>query len=206
VKSVFTSASASTTGGVGYVPAPLAGQQNYLLSGSGKWSTISNYFSPVTLSGQNAVGFINIPASTTEITVMFRGVTIPFNTGDFVVQLGHGDPLFYVPTGYVGNATLIQYPDPDVRAYTTGFGIWTNQNVSSFTGVMTITLLDPATNTWISSLNGALRLSGTATQYATMSSSYISLTGPVTAVRAMASAGTAGVTFGGGSINVKYTT
>ena len=35
--SVFTGASASATGGVGYVPAPLDGQQNYALTGNGKW-------------------------------------------------------------------------------------------------------------------------------------------------------------------------
>ena len=35
--SVFTGASTSATGGVGYVPAPLAGQQNHVLTGDGKW-------------------------------------------------------------------------------------------------------------------------------------------------------------------------
>ena len=36
--SIFTGASATATGGVGYVPAPMAGQHNYVLTGSGGWS------------------------------------------------------------------------------------------------------------------------------------------------------------------------
>jgi microcystin-dependent protein len=43
--SVFTGASASATGGVGYVPAPLAGQQNYALTGDGKWTGPQYYYS-----------------------------------------------------------------------------------------------------------------------------------------------------------------
>jgi hypothetical protein len=204
--SVFTGASASATGGVGYVPAPLAGQDTYVLNGSGKWSAISNYFSPVTLSGQNAVPFINIPPSATEITVMFRGVTIPFSPADFVVQLGYVTGPTYVGSGYIGNATLLrQVNTVIIYSYTTGFGIWTNQNVTFFTGVMKITLFDPATNTWISSLSGALSLSNN--QDASISNASLTLTnGPLTAIRVMASAGTPAVTFSSGSLNVKYTT
>ena len=43
--SVFTGASASATGGVGYVPAPLANQQNHMLMGSGKWTGPQYYYS-----------------------------------------------------------------------------------------------------------------------------------------------------------------
>ena len=205
INSVFTGASASATGGVGYVPAPLAGQDKYVLNGSGKWSAISNYFSPVTLSGQNAVPFINIPPSTTEITVMFRGVNIPFNTNDFVMQLGYGTPLFYAPTGYIGSATVIQgaYP-PSTYSYTTGFGIYANQIVTSFTGVMKITLFDPSVNMWISSMTGSISQNNVLS--GNVSNGYISLPSPLTAVRAMASATIASYTFGGGSINIKYTT
>jgi hypothetical protein len=35
--SAFTGASASMPGNIGYIPAPLAGQQNYYLAGSGTW-------------------------------------------------------------------------------------------------------------------------------------------------------------------------
>ncbi len=35
--SQFTGAGASTQGSIGYIPAPLAGQQNYYLAGSGTW-------------------------------------------------------------------------------------------------------------------------------------------------------------------------
>ena len=205
--SVFTGASASATGGVGYVPAPLAGQDKYVLNGSGKWSAISNYFSPVTLSGQNAVGFINIPPSATEITVMFRGISISSSTSDFVVQLGYGTGPTYVDSGYIGNATLLQNSAPDIRVYTSGFGIWTNNTVTAFTGIMKISLLDPSTNTWISSQNGALNLSSLSTHYGNISSAYMSLTsGPLTAIRVMASASAPAVKFSGGTINVKYTT
>jgi microcystin-dependent protein len=39
--SIFTGASSSATGGVGYVPAPLAGQQNHVLTGGGGWQQSS---------------------------------------------------------------------------------------------------------------------------------------------------------------------
>ena len=48
--SVFIGASASATGGVGYVPAPMAGQQNHVLTGAGSIA-ISGYNSNAIFAG-----------------------------------------------------------------------------------------------------------------------------------------------------------
>ena len=203
--SQFTGATSAAPGAIGYIPAPQAGQQNYVLSGSGSWASFSNYFAPVTLSNQNAVGFINIPSSATEITVMFKGVTIPQLTADFVVQLGYGTGPTYLDNGYTGIASNSSTSYNNlVTTHSTGFGIWSNNTITSFTGFMKIILLDPVLNTWIATLTGAIiqpTLTGTE-----ISSSYMSLTsGPLTAIRVMASAGNSAVKFSGGTINVKYT-
>ena len=201
----FTGATSAADGAIGYIPAPLSGQQNYVLTGGGNWAAISNYLSPVNVSGRNSVSFINIPDRTTEIAIIFKGISVPFNTTDFVVQLGYGSGPTYATNDYTGNAS-VTWSGISTAVYKTGFGIWTNQNFTAFAGVMTIRLLDTKSNTWVSSLIGTAIFSVPNLPYSTVSSGNISLSGPLTAVRIMASASTPAVTFDGGIINVKYTT
>ena len=49
--SPFTGSTASADGFVGYIPTPLAGQQNYILTGDGKWTGPQYYYS---ISGTQA--------------------------------------------------------------------------------------------------------------------------------------------------------
>jgi hypothetical protein len=102
--SVFTGASASETGGVGYVPAPLAGQQNQYLSGTGKWAPVLNSYARTAAAGKQNILFANIPAYVNRITIMLTNVAI--NSGAVpVAQIGAGSIQasgYYSISSYIG--------------------------------------------------------------------------------------------------------
>ncbi len=92
VSSIFTGASASATGGVGYVPAPLAGQQNMFLCGKGSWqnANVANYYHAALTSN---------PAANTNMVfntnVVSAGTLISTTNGSsFVLAAGHTYKIF----------------------------------------------------------------------------------------------------------------
>jgi hypothetical protein len=77
--SSFLGATSSTSGSLGLVPAPTAGQQTYYLSGNGTWSPLIkslNLMTAIALSGVQSASFPNIPSYANRITVVLDNAVI----------------------------------------------------------------------------------------------------------------------------------
>jgi hypothetical protein len=101
----------------------------------------------VTASG-TSVSFENvIPSWAKRITVMLSGVSTN-STGAPLIQLG--DSGGYETTGYLGSTSSSSGSGTSNTLYTTGFGLFspTTSAANTFSGSVTITLLDAATNLW----------------------------------------------------------
>ena len=101
----FTGATALAAGSIGYIPKPLAGQQNYLLTGGGKWQppAINSYTRSAAAGKQNIV-FANIPPYTNRITIMLTNVVMDSDAVP-VAQLGAGNIQtadYYSVSSYIG--------------------------------------------------------------------------------------------------------
>ena len=106
--SIFTGASVSATGGVGYVPAPLAGQQSYVLTGGGQWSGPQYWFG--TSAGTSPPSIANA-SNTVPFTVnMSAGTAIKQLTpGTFSLAAGNMYKCCCVITTHPNGATNIIY-------------------------------------------------------------------------------------------------
>jgi microcystin-dependent protein len=188
--SVFIGASASATGGVGYVPAPMAGQQNHVLTGAGTWTPAITAMTPVTLSG-NSIMFSNIPGSARRVTVMLANVGIGGNT--YVrLRLGAGD---IVASGYksnvifAGQSTNGEFVDDGFRTnYADGNGRRRN-------GAYTLSHL--GNNTWVCTGHFSSWYT-----YIDFCAGSITLSGVLD--RVQLSIGNANDTFVAGTVNVMY--
>jgi hypothetical protein len=101
----------------------------------------------ITLTNQTAPDFTSIPSWVKRITLMFSGVSTN-STGAPLIQLG--DSGGYETTGYLGSASASSGAATSNTLYTTGFGLFspTTSAANVFSGSVTITLLDAATNLW----------------------------------------------------------
>jgi len=150
----------------------------------------------VTLTNQTNVDFTAIPSWVKRITYMFDGVSLS-GTDSPLIQLGYGATPAYVTSGYSGSAqSLTTTPGSGVSQFGTGFPIRSITAVDGVIGVMTLVLLNPATNTWLASYNGYN--SAIASSW---SNGSIALSGTLTAVR-LTRTGTN--TFDAGTVNILY--
>jgi hypothetical protein len=95
------------------------------------------------------IDFTGIPSWVKRITVMFSGVS-QSGTSSILVQLGDSGGI--ETTGYAGSSTMaVATSTTEGLTYTTGFGLYTGSNTWLFYGTMTITLVNPSTNLWVSS-------------------------------------------------------
>jgi hypothetical protein len=101
----------------------------------------------ITLTNQTAPDFTSIPSWVKRITVMLSGVSTN-STGAPLIQLG--DSGGYETTGYLGSTSSSSGSGTSNTLYTTGFGLFspTTSAANTFSGSVTITLLDAATNLW----------------------------------------------------------
>ncbi len=86
----FAGASDTTPGLAGYIPAPKAGQENYVLNGAGTWKPPIYLLSSFYLAGQDEIeiGMFNLSYSK-RITVMINSVNI--KSGSIpILQIGSG--------------------------------------------------------------------------------------------------------------------
>lgn len=98
-----------------------------------------------------AIDFTGIPSWVKRITVMLTGISTNAGGSNAMVQIGDSGGI--ETSGYLGSATqLAGGTNPIPTAFTTGFGITGGIALTSvFNGSMVLTLLNAATNTWVSS-------------------------------------------------------
>lgn len=113
--------------------------------------------------------FTGIPAWAKRITINFAGVSTS-GASNPLIQLG--DAGGFGTTGYLGSGSNIAAAAAASTNYTTGFGISSASAAYTLNGSITLTLLDPATNTWAAS--GAVSDSSGARQFVTSGSKALS--------------------------------
>lgn len=175
-------------------PAVAGSTTQSLVAVSGTLAPIVNGTAVASTSG-TAIEFTGIPSWAKQITVMFQGVSSS-STGVIQIQIGSGS---YVTSGYLSGASnFVGY-----SAVTTGFGCaYNNAATSLWHGAVRLTILNPATNSWVS--NGILNDSSAGAQIMNSAGS-ISLAGTLNQLRIIASAtGTPADTFDAGTINILY--
>lgn len=135
------------------------------------------------------------PAWSKRVTMMLDGVSLS-GTDELLVQLGDAGGV--ETTGYVSAVGRITTAGASTATESTaGFLLDTaGAAASGQTGVLTITLMDPANNTWVAS--GTLMNGNGAVHYAT---GIKSLSGPLTTVRLAANGSD---TFDAGAVNALY--
>lgn len=143
-----------------------------------------------------SIDFTGIPSWVKRITVMVKSVSTN-GSSNVVVRLGTAGGI--VATGYLG-AGMITSNAASAGNFTTGFPI--NQGAQGATwvihGLMTICLIDSATNSWVAS--GAFGESDAARGIYMGAS--VALSGVATTVRITTENGTD--TFDAGTINILY--
>ena len=114
-----------------------------------------------------------------------------------IIQLGYGGTPTYMTSGYSGGSQqLSTVPSSSANQPGTGFVINSGNATNALIGVMTITILDASTNTWIASYNGYNNTTNFSWSAVT-----VALSGTMSAVR-LTRVGT--VTFDAGVINILY--
>ena len=155
-------------------------------------SVITNGTTVATTSG-TAVNFTGIPSWVKRITIMLAG-TVLSSSANRLFQLGSGS---YQTTGYQSQGCYLGSGTNSASA-TNGFQLF-GDGTSSYntSGMITFTLLNPATNLWVGSgvfscyQNVGLTVSG-----------YVTLSGTLDRVRIYTTSGTD--TFTAGSANILY--
>jgi hypothetical protein len=140
-----------------------------------------------------AVSFASMPSWVKRIQVLFSGVSTN-GTNPIYIQIGDSGGL--ETTGYVGASAEVFAGTPQMSADpTTGFGIFYNSAAAAASGIITLSLLNASTNTWVAS--GALAWTGGGVVTITAGSKSLSAT--LDRVSVVTSD-----TFDAGSINIHY--
>jgi hypothetical protein len=148
-----------------------------------------------------SITFTGIPSWVKRITISISNLTsAATQTSVNIIQLGTGATPTYTTTGYLGSAGQFVSTTSAAAAFTTGFGI-SATNAANFikSGIVTLTLVDLATNTWAFSFGGSV---STGTTAGLVGGGYIALAGALTAVQLTTVNGTD--TFATGKINIQY--
>ena len=145
----------------------------------------------VTLTTQTAVDFTGLPAGTKHIAILFASASLS-GTDSFLIQIGpSAGPE---TTGYTSNSGQ----GGGQVTSTAGFILQNQAAANQLSGIMTLSLIDAATNTWVAS--HSTRTSTTVCQYGGGDKS---LAGALTQVR-ITRTGTD--TMDAGKVNILYWT
>jgi hypothetical protein len=161
-------------------------------------SVITSGTATASTSG-TAINFTGLPSWVKTIQFLFNGVSSS-GSSQYLVQLGYGGTPTYQTTGYTGES----YTGGSGGTYAGTQGICVAANMlssSSWSGGITISLLDASTNTW-----AAYGATGDSTSAAGSGATIIGfsvpLSGTLTAVRLTTVNGTD--TFDAGKVNIIY--
>jgi len=147
-----------------------------------------------TTSG-TSIDFTGIPAGVKRITVMFKGVSTN-STSNLLVQLGDSGGV--ETSSYAGSVTIVT-TGVNALNFSTGL-LLTQQRTASYSdqGIMTILLMDSATDTWVSSSSvGHVGVAGTQ-----QGSGSKALSATLDRIRLTTVNGTS--TFDAGSVNISW--
>lgn len=155
-------------------------------------------FATVKTATSTAVDFDTIPSWVKQINVMFADVSCAAGTGALLIQLGDAGGV--ENTGYLSSVGLVVASNQTgALSATNGFVVTTALASTTIVhGLVTLSLIDPATNKWVSS--GAISPSNFAGGYTSGGSKALSQT--LDRVRVTFSNGTD--TFDAGSVNISY--
>jgi hypothetical protein len=146
-----------------------------------------------TTSG-TSVTFTGIPSTAKRITFILNGVSLS-GSASLLVQIGTSGGL--ETTSYTSSAYLNNTSGRNGASYTTGYGIYTDNNTFTFSGQLAV--LNLSSNTWISSHTcGSTGFTGQAVY----GGGTKSLGGTLTQISITSSNGTD--TFDAGSVNIFY--
>ena len=153
------------------------------------------------LTSGTSAPFTSIPSWVKRITISISNLTsAATQTSVNIIQLGTGATPTYTTTGYLGSAGQFVSTTSAAAAFTTGFGI-SATNAANFikSGIVTLTLVDLATNTWAFSFAGSV---STGTTAGLAGGGFIALAGALTAVQLTTVNGTD--TFATDKVNIQY--
>mgnify|MGYP003645124612 CR=1 FL=1 len=172
-----------------------AGVLDNVSLGSGVTGKVTLGTVVATTSG-NTIVFTGIPTGTRRITVSFGGVS---NSGASTPVIQLGDSGGFETSGYLGSGIFHGSSTNTAASITIGLALVPNWNAAvTLVGAMVISLVDPLTNTWVStSFNGR---TDNTTGYSGGSSK--SLSGELTQIRLTTSAGD--TAWDAGKINIIY--
>lgn len=100
---------------------------------------------PQSASGQTNIDFSGIPANVRRVTVCFAGLSLS-GSDNMLIQIGDAGGI--ENTGYDSMSADVDASET-VVANTTGFILKTDAAADAISGSVTLTLADPATNTWV---------------------------------------------------------
>jgi hypothetical protein len=166
---VYTLASTSsqTIGGVSAGSYVLYSNGDILrvVSDGSNWIVVSpnprGIYKSVTTSG-TSIDSATIPAWARKITILFQGISTS-GTSEWIVQLADGGGV--ETTSYLStSARTPEAANPNVEGSTAGFIMNADAATFIMSGKMELQLIDPSTNTWISThvakINGGQIVSG----------------------------------------------
>jgi len=140
-----------------------------------------------------SVDFTGIPSWVKRVTVMFNGVSVS-GTSAFLIQLGTSSG--FVATGYSGGGARFGTNSFAGAAFTTGLSANNTTAAAAYSGHVVWT--NVSGNVWA----GSLAMGSSATEFAGLGGSSISLSGTLDRLRITTVNGTD--TFDAGSINIMY--
>ena len=167
------------------------------LTGSGTGTVgVPNSGTAQNSTSGTSIDFTGIPAGIKRITVMFSGVSQTGAGNSIIVQIGYSGGV--ATSGYAGAAAYTGGSTAGTSV-TNGFCTQSSAGAAdSFTGIMTIALLNSSTNLWVANFVGGFP----GSSYAFLSGGGITLSGVLDRVRVTTNNGTD--TFDAGSINILY--
>lgn len=203
-----------TAGGVAYgtgsqAKMNSAGTVGQVLTSAGAgtptWAAASGGFTlgaAVPTTSGNPIEITGMAAGANVAFVSFQGVSTTTGADRLLIQLGTS--VAYITTGYLGGAGYIASTlGSFVVSQTNGFLISVNSGAvanSTWSGLLTLTLLDSATNTWCA--QGSVFATQVTGQQITTTAGRVVLTNPLSKIQLTTAAGSD--SFDAGSFNVSY--
>jgi len=187
----YVESTQATAGTWATAPSTIQGQGGQAITGL--WQKSTSGTTLTTTSGTTA-GFTGIPNWAKKITMNIRGVSLS-GTDNYLIQIGAGS---FTAAGYSGaSVTLANTPAIAAAQFSTGFLLIGGGSNVVLEGVVTLTLLSSATNTWCCAINigrsdAAIALTGGGS---------VVISGIVDRIQLLSSGAN---TFDAGSINITW--
>lgn len=117
-------------------------------------SIVRNTFGPTTLNTETAIDFSSIPATATEIEILFNAASLN-GTDDILIQIGDSGGV--EDTGYASSSALTNGGVTGSNSSTSGFLMRASGAGREASGVLSLRK-EPGTNTWV--ISGVYDLTG----------------------------------------------